>query len=874
MGLLIDLWGATPGDKCILTSKDGHVKPHFVRTLGEAETLLAGLSERAGLEIYFTPGVFKSQRRTATNLLGMGAFFLDVDCGEGKPYKNWQEGLLALLRWVQASSFWKPNYLVRSGAGLHVYWLLDRPYAHELWTPVATHFKRGVAAAGLRVDAAVTADAARVLRVPGTYNHKRGAPVRETQLTDRRLTLSQFASRLPALGPVPLPSGAHSAREWGTTSEYPPGDALCIAAGCQQMRGVQALRGVVAEPLWRAALSVLHRCTDAEQHVVTWSDGDPRFDRKEALAKAALTLGPATCAHFDAVNPGGCDGCAYAGRITSPILISGAGSTPQGLASEPGRGVSAFVVTATGVYFKPPSGEEAVRVTHTPVWAEEVRERFREGTAPADSSIVLAWRGFDGRERHGVLPQRDLHDKHAFVAWLADHNLISAIDEVGLMTVYINQYTAELLRKQGSRVYYDVLGWHAEGFLTGTQLITAAGPQTALVQAGNPIAGLATRGSLDAWKEGLALFAAPEYWRHAFAVLAGFGSPLLHLCGAQSAVVSLVGPSGAGKTLAAHAALSIYGDYNMLSQGASATANAWEKQLSCNRHVPYLLDEVTQYSVKLLTIFLYMAANGQGKASLTRNRDTRPAGAWQLVPYITSNHPVMDFGQAEVEEAHRRRLLELNFDCAMDGTVGRVVDTAARENAGQAGVVYLQAVCKARAQVPAMFQAACEWVRTQFNMPDANRFAVWTLASALVGGGIAKQCGLIDYDVEAICRQVAGASMVHTAEIQDADERATEVVREWLNAHNRQICYWRDDSLPGEMTEDPVARLSASGTLWIHRSKLNALLREERLPRSQLDAWRKEVMQSEPMRVRLAPGVPSVWCYVCKAAAFGFTGPN
>ena len=875
MELLNALWGDHGGRKCIMAIKGEKVKPFFFPDAGAAAETIEAL-RKGGADVYFTPGVFGGDKRTAENLLGIGALFLDIDCGAGKPYADWKQGLLATLRWLHAAQFYKPNYIVRSGGGLHVYWLLDGLYSRQDWLPVAQHLKQAVAvtAGGLRADPAVTADAARVLRVPGTVNSKNGNEVRETCITRRRLTLEEFRERLPQVGPVALPSGPRPAAEWSVSEPLPLGDAPAIAAACAQMHTVREKAGAVSEPLWRAALSVVQRCADAPTHVAAFSEGDPRYDPQEALNKAARTGGPATCAHFDDVNPGGCEGCPHAGKITSPIQLGVAPAEPP--AGEKYRStVGRFTVTDEGVYFSTPvnelgEGGELVRVTTVPLWVEEVRERSRVDTEAGASQLLLCWRNHRGEPRKGVMPQRDLYEPRALKAWLADYNVISAVREVKFMAEYITQYTAAMLRERGARQYYDTLGWHGDGFVLGKTIVTKAGAHDALVQAGNPIGKLQAKGSLAAWKNGIDKLAEPQYWQHAFAVLAGFGSPLLDIVGVQSAVVSLVGPSGAGKTICANAALSIYGDYQALGQGASASINAWEKQLGCNRHVPYLLDEVTQYSTKLLTTFLYMAANGQGKSTLTRNRDTREAGSWRLVPFITSNHPVLDFDQTEVEEAHRRRLLELTFTTAMDSADGALLDSAISNNHGVAAVPYLEAVSKLRDHIPVLFEAATKQLREQCDFPDANRFVLWTLAAAVVGGNLAKRLGIINIDVGAVVSRVAAAAAGQASQTFAADERASEFIREWLTMNSRRICLWGGDRHMGELVDDPIARVCGD-TVLVHRSELNKALREARIPLSQLGGWWRAAQASEPCKQRLAPGTPALWCYALRAGVVGFT---
>jgi hypothetical protein len=85
----------------------------------------------------------------------------------------------------------QPSIVIESGGGLHAYWLLETPiHAHdERIEPVL----RGLAT-NLGADGAA-AEIARLMRLPGTYNHKYRAP-RECRITEadwnRRYALREF----------------------------------------------------------------------------------------------------------------------------------------------------------------------------------------------------------------------------------------------------------------------------------------------------------------------------------------------------------------------------------------------------------------------------------------------------------------------------------------------------------------------------------------------------------------------------------------------------------------------------------------------------------------------------------------------------------
>src|SRR5690606_17842995 len=106
------------------------------------------------------------------------------------------------------------------------------------------------------------------------------------------------------------------------------------------------------------------------------------------------------------------------------------------------------------------------------------------------------------------------------------------------------------------------------------------------------------------------------------------------------------------------------------------------------------------------------------------------------------------------QEAHRRRLLELYFPTALPYDVGAHVDAGIEANAGSAAEPFFRALCAVREEIPAMFARVQEWLRGQTQLPDANRFALWTLTAAVVGGTVARAAGLIDFDPQAVVLEV------------------------------------------------------------------------------------------------------------------------
>lgn len=158
------------GALCTL-DRNGRWKQHLFSDPAKAYELVK--THKHTHQIYVTMGTLKAgaNHRTVDDVESFYGFFLDLDChGKEGEYQNIAEASAALKEFCLKATLPKPSYLVSSGRGLHAHWTFIDPIPLAQWQPVADHLKALCAAYGLKADQSVTADAARVLRVPNTLN--------------------------------------------------------------------------------------------------------------------------------------------------------------------------------------------------------------------------------------------------------------------------------------------------------------------------------------------------------------------------------------------------------------------------------------------------------------------------------------------------------------------------------------------------------------------------------------------------------------------------------------------------------------------------------------------------------------------------------
>ena len=137
--------------------------------------------------IYFGVGTRDGKGGEKTNVVNIPAVWCDVD------FKDTPREIIA----EKLKEFpFKPSIIVRSGGGIHIYWLLKEPASNGDMSVVEDINHRIADQLGGDHN---SCDGARVLRVPDTFNYKYDPPIRcEVATYDQfYYDLSDFLEILP-----------------------------------------------------------------------------------------------------------------------------------------------------------------------------------------------------------------------------------------------------------------------------------------------------------------------------------------------------------------------------------------------------------------------------------------------------------------------------------------------------------------------------------------------------------------------------------------------------------------------------------------------------------------------------------------------------
>lgn len=300
--------------------------------------------------------------RKAANATWLKAIWIDCDVKPGDPehYHTMTEAFDALDAFRDKVGLPFPSMTVNSGGGLHVYWISDTPMSPDEWRPYAEGLKTLLVREGVKCDTGLTTDAARILRVPGTLNHKYNPP-RPVELlhhgqqynfaTDLAFlkhaseSLERSALHTPPLVAPVKPGAVFDTPDpafAGLTSD----DALQAGIGargpflvdpapifaddgCSFLRDAKANGGAdYANPLWN--LSVL--CTafmengnaiahEISKRHLTYTPDDTQklYDRK--LIERERGVGYPSCRAIEGVGCKACLTCPHFNKNKSPLNI-------------------------------------------------------------------------------------------------------------------------------------------------------------------------------------------------------------------------------------------------------------------------------------------------------------------------------------------------------------------------------------------------------------------------------------------------------------------------------------------------------------------------------------------------------------------------
>ena len=795
-------------------------------------------NDRPGFNVYHACATYREREhgRKQVNVHRIRALWLDIDCGPGKPYAAALEAYGSVVQFCRQVVLPAP-VVVGSGMGLHVYWPLVEELGYAEWRPYADGLKALCVLHGLRADGSRTADAASVLRTPGTHWRKNGGNVLVQCGPLRQLPKADFGCLLERAvagesgcferdkAPRCVELGARRPRRNTTASifnDYPDASFRRIGEKCLQIQAFYR-SGNISEPRWHAISGVAARTVDGEEEFHARSKNDfPNYNAAETQRKLdtarASTTGATTCRRFDDVNPGVCSGCPHWGNINSPISLGFAkaasrDAAPAGDASptlDGGRGVldragpSSVTCTPGGqivwctedddgeVEYKKlldaPSGLKGVQIGEADkgahsytFWHYAPHEGWKTFNLPAVS--VFGSSGIAQFAEKGVTVHQPLM-------------FFSALREA------VDTYK----RVKAMEIKYDQFGWK-EGetkFLCGDRLYGAGSFETVSVskvgEGRCKYLGPVSGGSLGEWCSAASSFFRPGFEPQALTLVSGFAAPFMPFIDRSEGGIFLhlfSAASGAGKSLGLMASCSIYGLEKglRLIKGDTPVAKAISMGVLCN--LPILYDEIMDQDPEAIRKQVDVFRDGRDRSRGTVDGAIRQVSAsWTTVQISAGNGSLFDLLSNDGTDAPVFRVFEIEpkLPSGTDAAYGNRIRKQLLDNAGHAGDIYLRYLTSPGVVdwVKARLDARIEdvWNRLGPVRDQRQRIRVHFLACLWVACDVVTGIGLLEFDVGRIMgyafqemdRMVSG-----TSEQKDAMAQAPDLIGRFLNEHVGEV---------------------------------------------------------------------------------------
>ena len=783
--------------------KDGKHKSKFYSSIDSIIDTALNL-DFEGYDAYYALGTFiEENNRQADNVRQMRSFFLDIDCGKGKPYPDKSSGLRALQGFCKQFSLPKPTITVDSGGGLHAYWAFDKPCTRQEWLPVATRLKKTCLDNGFQIDPAVTADAARLLRLPNSRNFKFETPadVKVLGQVNPTIILEEFAKLLPYPDLIPVMQERDYTDADRENAKNLTGNNLvkkfsnilikdAEGKGCAQIRRALFEPDALSYNDWTHVLSVAKHCEEPEAiHVV--SQGYKGYSHAETEKVADSLHSPHLCTTFEGDNPKGCDGCPLRGRIKSPINLSyeikeateedNIIQIPDPSATVPAdsglfdNNEEELNPVATIDYEIPAYPKPYFRGAYGGVYVRSFNKDTKEmdEVAVYDRDLYLTKRIQDPID--GPCFEFKHHTKlEGIVTFVAKGTALTSKDECRKvlgendihlirpdnMMNYIQAWVKELQSSKSPVEAKTQFGWteNMQSFILGDREIFAdrveENPASSFTAQYMPM--FKRRGTLEAWAEAMKFYEKDGMEPHQFMVATSIGSILMNFVPNIRGCINHVYSTGSGygKSTGMIVGASIWANPEEYIMNGQSTANSIWNRAEVMKNLPIYIDEATNMEGNDISDIAYAVTSGKQKTRMTNgghNKERYQGKAWSLMLGSNGNASFID-GLARAKEIPKgeiQRVIETRLeklDIPEEETFA--LNMALTKNHGLAGEKVVQEILRDVTKAQDLVFNLRKLVIARANLNDQNRN--WSAATActIAGAILMKRCGLWSVDID------------------------------------------------------------------------------------------------------------------------------
>lgn len=798
--------------------------PHTVPFVRIADVPELCRTRLAGMNTYIAPASFKDIAfgRKAVNAKEMKAVYLDLDVAKPQnSYPTIQDAFASLGQFVRATGL-APTIIVHSGVGLQVYWTFEQPLEAAKWKQLMAFFAAAARAQGLIIDPSCVADAARVMRLPGTLHLTSGNMAQVLADNGQDWPLRAFWEKLkpfipsdaeviPQTPSMPVTGVMQKLAEQTQIKMPLTAKAEPVARGCPAV----LTAGLASEPQWFHMIGVMRSCVDGREwaHKLSAMD-EKRYKPEDTDAKfnRAKENSPPRCSTFAQVCPDMCARCEHQGKLTSPIQLGM--NHPVAVEVEPAPQQESvtnghlqlpdkfeyplqalqsrhFLVDERGCVQRKWEKSEDGAWSYTDTVLTPAKLYYSHAVHDTEDGAPHRTHWFvvetvKGRELVPFAIDRDM-SMQRIARWFMEANAfftnanVTATVLMAFMNTYLQSVLAgsteiRTLKKFGWLKYPDpVLKCDVDGFAVGAGVVTETGlHHVNYAGVAQKIADdeLDHKGNLEEWKHIPRMYKTLDQKVAQLAMCAAFAAPLMRFGTgiATSSIFSLWSTeSGKGKSQVMRACASVWGhpDKQFIQRHSSAVLR--QRKLSTLVNLPCYMDEMTDVKDEDMYALAYTLVDGREKQKLkSSGAEMVETGDWKTTTFVTANKSFKEAAARHAGSSDASILRVMEYECNFQSyehvpEVHRYIQHCIGlciEHYGLAGPDFLYHVMQHSDRLATLTRQVENWAM-KYGFSNPERYMSSSLALYLIAGRWACEWGYLDYDMDELEKWVITEFVPH-----------------------------------------------------------------------------------------------------------------
>lgn len=383
-----------------------------------------------------------------------------------------------------------------------------------------------------------------------------------------------------------------------------------------------------------------------------------------------------------------------------------------------------YIVKKEGLFCINTNGDDYICVSLTPV----VIIRYISNLDTGTQKVELAVNG-QGKWNSIIVSRNTVATRNGIVS-LPDRGLQVTSETAKYLVDYFHKL--EMVNHQTIPTSRAVnhFGWSQNNFIPGYpgELILDLEDNTYQIAKG-----VRETGSLESWKQNLSPLREHPIAR--FIISTAFASPLLTPLKQRVFVLHTWCRSKGGKTAATYAALSVWGDPDILRASFKDTAVAIERKAALFSNLPMVLDEkqvVEAYKYDQIEAIIYQLTQGSSKGRGNKDGGFQQFNTWANICISSGEEPITtNSSKAGVVN----RLLEIYGEPIPDEEEARKVYSWTTEQHGTAGVAFIKKLIEYMEEQPDFlnnqFSLALNMLEEEY--PEGNLQYLVNIAIVMLG---------------------------------------------------------------------------------------------------------------------------------------------